>query len=87
MSSVPTVARSCMRTASRMPDCTVAIEKELARLRSKILRAAELAGVPAVEVRAVSNEVDEPERARWRFDDALAALDQAIPRLLTELGA
>jgi len=51
-----------------------------------VLRAAELAGVPAVEVRAVSNEIDEPDRARWRIDDAIAALDAAVPRLLAELG-
>jgi futalosine hydrolase len=50
-----------------------------------VLRAAELAGVPGVEVRAVSNEVDEPDRGRWRFDDALAALEAALPRLLAEL--
>jgi futalosine hydrolase len=50
-----------------------------------VLRAAELAGVRAVEVRAVSNEIDEPDRGRWRFDDALAALDAALPRLLAEL--
>jgi futalosine hydrolase len=50
-----------------------------------VLRAAQLAGVPAVEVRAVSNDVDEPDRARWRFDDALTALDAAVPRLLAEL--
>ena len=50
-----------------------------------VLRAARLAGVPAVEVRAVSNEIDEPDRTRWRFDDALAALDAALPRLLSEL--
>jgi futalosine hydrolase len=50
-----------------------------------VLRAAELAGVPAVEVRAVSNEIDEPDRARWRFDDALAALEGALPLLLAEL--
>jgi nucleoside phosphorylase len=50
-----------------------------------VLRAARLAGVPAVEVRAVSNEIDEPDRTRWRFDDALATLDAALPRLLSEL--
>jgi futalosine hydrolase len=50
-----------------------------------VLRAAALAGVPAIEVRAVSNEIDEPDRARWRFDDALAALASALPRLLAEL--
>jgi len=50
-----------------------------------VLRAAELAEVPAVEVRAVSNEIDEPDRARWRVDDAVAALAEAVPRLLAEL--
>ena len=50
-----------------------------------VLRAAALAGVPAVEVRAVSNAVDEPDRARWRFDDAFAALAEAIPRVLAAL--
>jgi futalosine hydrolase len=50
-----------------------------------VLRAAELAGIPAVEVRAVSNEIDEPDRAKWRFDDALAALEHALPLLLAEL--
>jgi futalosine hydrolase len=50
-----------------------------------VLRTAELAGVAAVEVRAVSNEIDEPDRGRWRFDDALAALASALPRLLAEL--
>jgi nucleoside phosphorylase len=51
-----------------------------------VLRAAALAGVPAVEVRAVSNAVDERDRTRWRFDDALAALADAVPRLLAALG-
>src|SRR5919204_6881356 len=47
-----------------------------------VLRAAALAGVPAVEVRAISNAVDETDRGRWQFDDALAALADALPRLL-----
>jgi futalosine hydrolase len=51
-----------------------------------VLRAAELAGVAAVELRAVSNEVAEPDRARWRFEDGLAALGAAVPRLLAALG-
>jgi futalosine hydrolase len=50
-----------------------------------VLRAAALAGVAAVEVRAVSNQIDELDRARWQFDDALAALAAAVPRLLDEL--
>jgi futalosine hydrolase len=50
-----------------------------------VLRAAELAGVPAVELRCISNRVDELDRARWRFDEALAALDEALPVLLAKL--
>ena len=46
-----------------------------------VLRACALAGVPAVELRAVSNAIDEPDRAKWRFDDALAALADALDRL------
>ena len=39
-----------------------------------VLRACADAGVPALEVRVVSNEVEEPDRARWRFADAFAVL-------------
>jgi predicted 5'-methylthioadenosine/S-adenosylhomocysteine nucleosidase len=46
-----------------------------------VLRACELAGVPAVELRAISNSPDEPDRTRWRFDDAFAALASALQRL------
>jgi futalosine hydrolase len=46
-----------------------------------VLRACELAGVPAVELRAISNSPDESDRARWRFDEALAALAAALERL------
>ncbi|HEY2217883.1 MAG TPA: hypothetical protein VGH35_00945 [Gaiellaceae bacterium] len=46
-----------------------------------VLRACELASVPAVELRAISNSPDEPDRANWRFDDAFAALAAALQRL------
>ena len=46
-----------------------------------VLRACELAGVPAVELRAISNSPDEADRARWRFDEAFAALADALDRL------
>jgi futalosine hydrolase len=51
-----------------------------------VLRAAVLAGVPAVELRAVSNAPGEADRSRWRVDDALAALDGAVQRLVATLG-
>ena len=50
-----------------------------------VLRAAELAGVAAVELRAVSNEVDEHDRSLWRLEDGLTALEAALPRLLARL--
>jgi predicted 5'-methylthioadenosine/S-adenosylhomocysteine nucleosidase len=46
-----------------------------------VLRACELAGVPAVELRAISNSPDEPDRTLWRFDDAFAALAAGLQRL------
>ena len=50
-----------------------------------VLRAAQLASVPAIEVRAISNDIEEPDRARWRFDDAFAAIADATPLLVTEI--
>ena len=47
-----------------------------------VLRACELAGVPAVEVRAISNELGEGDRSRWELERGLEALRQALPRLL-----
>jgi nucleoside phosphorylase len=52
-----------------------------------VLRAAEVAGVPAVEVRLVANEIDEPDRAKWQIADALAALDELLPRLVAVASA
>ena len=46
-----------------------------------VLRACELAGVPAVELRAISNSPEEADRAVWRFDEAFAALAAALQRL------
>jgi futalosine hydrolase len=46
-----------------------------------VIRACELAGVPAVELRAISNSPDEADRALWRFDEAFAALADALKRL------
>ena len=47
-----------------------------------VLRAAALAGVPAVEVRAISNALGEIDRTRWDLDAGLEALERALPRLV-----
>jgi futalosine hydrolase len=47
-----------------------------------VLRAAERAGVPAVEVRAVSNVIGEDDRRRWDVAGALTALETALPTVV-----
>jgi futalosine hydrolase len=44
-----------------------------------VLRAAAVAGVPALELRAVSNAVAETDRGAWRIDEALEALRAVLP--------
>jgi nucleoside phosphorylase len=50
-----------------------------------VLRAAALADVAGVEVRVLANAIREPDRSRWRFDDAREALAAALPRLIAEV--
>jgi nucleoside phosphorylase len=52
-----------------------------------VLRACELAGIPVLEVRVTSNDVAEPDRALWRFDDAFALLRESLPTLIEALDA
>ncbi len=47
-----------------------------------VLRAARLAGVPAVEVRAISNELGEDDRSRWAVGAAIESLRRSLPRLV-----
>ena len=47
-----------------------------------VLRAAERVGVPAVEVRAISNEHREEDRSRWDVDRALKALESTLPKMV-----
>ena len=50
-----------------------------------VLRAAALAGVPAIEVRVLANAIGEPDRQLWRFDEAKAQLAELLPGLIREL--
>jgi futalosine hydrolase len=50
-----------------------------------VLRAAAHASARAVEVRVLSNAIAEPDRSRWRFDEAKAALAEALPSLIAEV--
>ena len=52
-----------------------------------VLRAALLAGIPAIELRAISNTPSENDRGRWRLEEALVALAEAVPRLVEKVAA
>jgi predicted 5'-methylthioadenosine/S-adenosylhomocysteine nucleosidase len=46
-----------------------------------VLRACALAGVPAVELRVISNSPGDPDRANWRFEEAFELLGETLDRL------
>ena len=46
-----------------------------------VLRACELAGVPAVELRVVSNATGERDRSKWRFEEASELIGATLDRL------
>ncbi|HET6623136.1 MAG TPA: hypothetical protein VFG70_01290 [Gaiellaceae bacterium] len=50
-----------------------------------VLRACALGGVPAVEVRAVSNDLGEGDRERWRIHRGLEVLGETLPSMLETL--
>jgi futalosine hydrolase len=50
-----------------------------------VLRACEIAGIPAVEVRAISNDISQPNRSQWMISRALDVLEGALPRLLAAM--
>lgn len=51
-----------------------------------VLRGAQLAGVPAVAVRGISNLAGEPESARWDFHAGARAARRILGALLTCIG-
>jgi futalosine hydrolase len=52
-----------------------------------VLRAAALAGVPAIEVRVISNVIEDTDRALWRFQEACVAVVAATPLLVVEIAS
>jgi futalosine hydrolase len=52
-----------------------------------VLRAAALAGVPAVEIRAISNQIGDPDRSRWQITDAIDTLSRVTPALIAQISS
>ena len=42
-------------------------------------------GVPALELRVISNEIEEADRALWRFDEAFAELARVTALVIAEI--
>lgn len=83
--AAPAAIRQAIGTSGRVgatADCAVEAMEGFA-----VLRAAALAGVPAIEVRVVSNAVEEIDRARWKLDEAVAAVRAVTPALVREIAA
>ncbi|MDQ6823408.1 MAG: futalosine hydrolase [Candidatus Eremiobacteraeota bacterium] len=51
-----------------------------------VLRAAEIAGVPAIEVRGISNVVGDRDRSQWNFDHGVRGLERILTSTLALLG-
>ena len=81
--ALPAAVTLCIGTSARVggtTDCDVEAMEGFG-----VLRAAQLAGVPAIEVRAISNVIEEQDRARWHFDEAFAAITAVTPQLVRAL--
>ena len=83
--AVPSASRQAIGTSGRVGHTTGCAVESMEGFA--VLRAAALAGVPAIEVRAVSNEIEEPDRARWRLDEAFAAVRASTPAIVREIAA
>lgn len=83
--ALPSAIRRTIGTSGRVGDTT---DCEIEAMEGfAVLRAAALAGVPAVEVRAISNTIEESDRSRWSFDEAIAAIVAATPPLVMEIAS
>jgi nucleoside phosphorylase len=83
--ALPEAARTTIGTSGRVgttTGCDVEAMEGFA-----VLRAAMLAGVPAIEVRAIANTIEESDRSRWQSDAAFRAIVSATPALLREVAA
>lgn len=81
--ALPDAPRLVIGTSARVggtTDCDVEAMEGFA-----VLRAAELADIPAIEIRSISNDIDESDRSRWHFDAAFAAITGITPRLVEEI--
>jgi nucleoside phosphorylase len=83
--ALPEAVRATIGTSGRVgatTSCDVEAMEGFA-----VLRAAMLAGVPAIEIRAIANAIEDTDRSRWQFDAAFRAIVAATPALVREVAA
>lgn len=80
VSTVTGTAATAARIAARVPGAAAEAMEGFG-----VATAAAAFGLPALELRAISNAVGPRDRAAWRIGDALAALEAAGPVLLEVL--
>jgi nucleoside phosphorylase len=83
--ALPAAVRQAIGTSARVRGSTACAVESMEGFA--VLRAAGLAGVPAIEIRAIANEVEEPDRSRWQFDAAFAAVRTVTPLIVREIAA
>jgi predicted 5'-methylthioadenosine/S-adenosylhomocysteine nucleosidase len=83
--ALPEAHLRAIATTARVGDGAVHADVE-AMEGFAVLRAAAVAGVPALELRAISNGFGD-DRSTWRREEAIAALGRAVERLLAVLDA
>ncbi len=81
--ALPTASVAAIGTSARVGGAT-GCEFE-AMEGYAVHRAAEIARVPAVEIRVLANAIGEPDRSLWRLDEAKDALAAALPTLIAEV--
>ncbi|MFD5066710.1 futalosine hydrolase [Streptomyces sp. NPDC058369] len=81
--TVSTVTGTAERTAALLTAHPAAVAEAMEGFG--VAEAAALAGVPALEIRAVSNTVGPRDRDAWRIGDALTALTGAFGKLIPVL--
>ncbi|MFK0096701.1 futalosine hydrolase [Streptomyces sp. NPDC091040] len=81
--TVSTVTGTADRTAALLAAHPHAVAESMEGFG--VAEAADLAGVPVLEIRAVSNVVGPRDRDAWRIGDALTALTEAFGKLIPVL--
>ncbi|MFF7335700.1 futalosine hydrolase [Streptomyces sp. NPDC008163] len=81
--TVSTVTGTADRTAALLAAHPHAVAEAMEGFG--VAEAADLAGVPVLEIRAVSNTVGPRDRDAWRIGDALTALTEAFGKLIPVL--